>query len=105
MENLGQMLKKAGELQAKMADIQEQMAAVEITGTSGGGMVRVTLSGRGEARKVAIDPALADDTEVMEDLIVAAFNDAKTKVEALMAEKMGEITGGMPLPPGLRLPF
>ena len=105
MENLGQMLKKAGEIQAKMADIQEQMAAVEITGTSGGGMVRVTLSGRGEARKVAIDPALADDTEVMEDLIVAAFNDAKTKVEALMAEKMGEITGGMPLPPGLRLPF
>ncbi len=105
MDNLGQMLKKAGELQAKMAEIQEQMAAVEITGTSGGGMVRVTLSGRGEARKVAIDPSLADDTEVMEDLIVAAFNDARSKVEALMAEKMGEITGGMPLPPGLRLPF
>ncbi|MCH7486369.1 MAG: YbaB/EbfC family nucleoid-associated protein [Proteobacteria bacterium] len=105
MDNLGQMLKKAGELQAKMAEIQEQMAAVEITGTSGGGMVRVTLSGRGEARKVAIDPTLADDTEVMEDLIVAAFNDARSKVEALMAEKMGELTGGMPLPPGLRLPF
>ena len=105
MDNLGQMLKKAGELQAKMAEIQEQMAAVEITGTSGGGMVRVTLSGRGEARKVAIDPSLADDTEVMEDLIVAAFNDARSKVEALMAEKMGELTGGMPLPPGLRLPF
>ena len=105
MDNLGQMLKKAGELQAKMAELQEQMAAVEITGTSGGGMVRVTLSGKGEARKVAIDPALADDTEVMEDLIVAAFNDAKSKVEALMAEKMGELTGGMPLPPGLRLPF
>lgn len=105
MDNLGQMLKKAGELQAKMAEIQEQMAAVEITGTSGGGMVRVTLSGRGEARKVAIDPTLADDTEVMADLIVAAFNDARSKVEALMAEKMGELTGGMPLPPGLRLPF
>ncbi len=105
MDNLGQMLKKAGELQAKMAELQEQMAAVEITGTSGGGMVRVTLSGRGEARKVAIDPALADDTEVLADLIVAAFNDAKSKVEALMAEKMGELTGGMPLPPGLRLPF
>ena len=105
MDNLGQMLKKAGELQAKMAEIQEQMAAVEITGTSGGGMVRVTLSGRGEARKVAIDPSLADDTEVMEDLIVAAFNDARSKVEALMAEKMGELTGGIPLPPGLRLPF
>ncbi len=105
MDNLGQMLKKAGELQAKMAELQEQMAAVEITGTSGGGMVRVTLSGRGEALKVAIDPALADDTEVMEDLIVAAFNDARSKVEARMAEKMGELTGGMPLPPGLRLPF
>ena len=105
MDNLGQMLKKAGELQAKMAELQEQMATVEITGTSGGGMVRVTLSGKGEARKVVIDPALADDTEVMEDLIVAAFNDAKSKVEAQMAEKMGELTGGMALPPGLRLPF
>ena len=105
MDNLGQMLKKAGELQAKMAELQERMAAVEVTGTSGGGMVRVTLSGKGEARKVAIDPAIADDTDVMEDLIVAAFNDAKTKAEALMAEKMGELTGGMALPPGLRLPF
>ncbi len=105
MDNLGQMLKKAGELQAKMAELQEQMAAVEITGTSGGGMVRVTLSGKGEARKVSIDPAIADDTDVMEDLIVAAFNDAKAKAEALMAEKMGELTGGMALPPGLRLPF
>lgn len=105
MDNLGQMLKKAGELQAKMAELQEQMAAVEVTGTSGGGMVRVTLSGKGEARKVAIDPAIADDTEVMEDLIVTAFNDAKSKVEAQMAEKMGELTGGLGLPPGLRLPF
>ena len=105
MDNLGQMLKKAGELQAKMAELQEQMAVVEVTGTSGGGMVRVTLSGKGEARKVAIDPAIADDTDVMEDLIVTAFNDAKAKVEAQMAEKMGELTGGMPLPPGLRLPF
>ena len=105
MDNLGQMLKKAGELQAKMAEIQERMAAVEITGTSGGGMVRVTLSGRGEARKIVIDPAIADDTDVMEDLIVAAFNDAKSKVDARMAEKMSELTGGMALPPGLRLPF
>ena len=105
MDNLGQMLKKAGELQAKMAELQEQMAAVEITGTSGGGMVRVTLSGKGEARKITIDPALADDTEVMADLIVAAFNDAKSKVDARMAEKMSEPTGGRALPPGLRLPF
>lgn len=105
MDNLGQMLKKAGELQAKMAELQERMAAVEVTGTSGGGMVRVTLSGKGEARKISIDPAIADDTEVMEDLIVTAFNDAKSKVEAQMAEKMGELTGGMGLPPGLRLPF
>ena len=107
MNNLGQMMKQAQELQAKMAELQEQLARIEVTGASAGGMVRVTLNGKAEARKVVIDPSLVEggEAEVLEDLIVAAFNDAKAKVEAQMAEKMAELTGGMQLPPGLTLPF
>ncbi len=90
-----------------MNEIQERLADMEVTGAAGGGMVQVTLSGKAEARKVKIDPSLAGsgDVEVLEDLIVAAFNDAKVKVEAQVAEKMSELTGGLPLPPGLKLPF
>ena len=107
MNNLGQMMKQAQELQAKMAKLQEQLARIEVTGASAGGMVQVTLNGKAEARKVVIDPSLVEggEAEVLEDLIVAAFNDAKAKVEAQMAEKMAELTGGMQLPPGLTLPF
>ena len=80
---------------------------MEVTGSSGGGMVQVTLNGKGEARKLKIDPALVtpDDAEVLEDLILAAFNDAKGKVEKEMQEKMSEMTGGLALPPGMKLPF
>ena len=83
------------------------MAAMEVTGSSGGGMCQVTLNGKGEALKVRIDPALVDpnDAEVLEDLILAAINDAKGKVEATMRDKMSELTGGLPLPPGFQLPF
>ena len=107
MTNLGQMMKQAQELQAKMAALQEQLARVEVTGTSAGGMVQVTLNGKAEARKVVIDPSLVDpdEAEVLEDLIVAAFNDAKAKAEAQVAERMAKLTGGMQLPPGLTLPF
>ena len=107
MKNLGAMMKQAQELQGKMAKMQEELAAIEVTGMSGGGMVQVTLSGKSYVRRVRIDPALVDpnDAEVLEDLIVAAFNDAKGKVEAVMAEKMSELTGGLPLPPGMQLPF
>lgn len=107
MTNLADMMKQAQELQARMSEMQERLADVEVTGASGGGMVQVTLSGKVEARKVKIDPSLAgpEDVEVLEDLIVAAFNDAKAKVEAQVAEKMSELTGGMALPPGLKLPF
>ena len=107
MKNLGQMMKQAQELQAKMAEMQEKLGDVEITGTAGGGMVQVTINGRGEARKVKIDPSLAgpDDVEMLEDLMVAAFNDAKGKLEVTVREKMSELTGGLPLPPGLELPF
>ena len=107
MKNIGAMMKQAQEMQAKMAEMQEHLASLEVTGSSGGGMVQVTLSGKTEARKVKIDPSLMnpDDTEVLEDLLVAAFNDAKSKAEALMAEKMSELTGGLQLPPGFKLPF
>ena len=107
MMNLGQMLKQAQEFQGKMAEIQEKMAALEVTGESGGGMVQVTLNGKGEARRLKIDPALvsAEETAVMEDLILAAFNDAKGKIERMMRDKMSDLTGGLPLPPGMQLPF
>ena len=107
MKNLGQMLKQAQEFQAKMAEIQEKLGHEEITGAAGGGLVRITLSGKAEVRRVTIDPSLAgaDEVAVLEDLLVAAFNDAKAKVDARVAEKMSELTGGLQLPPGLQLPF
>lgn len=107
MKNLGQMLKQAQEMQTKLAAAQEQLEGIEIDGAAGGGMVKVTLSGKGEMRRVRIDPSLvqAGDTEVIEDLIVAAANDARTKVEARAAEEMSKVTGGLNLPAGLKLPF
>ncbi len=107
MKNLGQMMKQAQKLQERMGELQEQLAAVELTGASGGGMVQVTLSGKGDVRKLKIDPSLVDpeDVEVLEDLIVAACNDAKAKLETHVAEKMAEVTGGLKLPPGMSLPF
>jgi len=107
MKNLGQMLKQAQEFQSKMAGMQEEMADMEVTGSSGGGMVQVILNGKGEARKIKIDPSLVtpDDAEVLEDLILAAFNDAKGKAEKAMQEKMAKMTGGLELPPGMKLPF
>ena len=97
MTNLVDMMKQAQKLQARMSEMQERLADVEVTGAAGGGMVQVTLSGKVEARKVKIDPSLAgpEDVEVLEDLIVAAFNDAKAKVEAQVAEKMSELTGAL----------
>jgi len=99
-------MKQAQELQGRMADLQEQLAQLEITGAAGG-MVEVTLNGKGEARKFKIDPAAvnAEDTEMLEDLLLAAFNDAKSKQEQAMREKMSALTGGLPLPLGMALPF
>jgi len=107
MKNLGQMLKQAQAMQARMAELQSQLEQVEMTGGAGGGMVSVTVNGKGEARQVKIDPALLDpdETEVLEDLIVAAFNDAKAKVEAHVAQEMSKLTGGLDLPAGMKLPF
>jgi DNA-binding YbaB/EbfC family protein len=107
MKNLGQMMKQAQELQAKMTEMQERLAELEIMGESGGGMVRVRLSGKGEMRGLDIDPAISvdGDREMLEDLIVAAHNDAKAKLEETVKEKMSEVTGGLQLPPGMSLPF
>jgi len=103
MTNLGQIMKQAQEMQARMKEIQARLEAEEVTGTSGGGMVQVTVSGKGEARRVRIDPALVDpaEAEVLEDLIVAAFNDAKAKLDAHLAQEMSKVTGGLKLPFGL----
>jgi len=107
MKNLGQMMKQAQQLQEKMLDMQNKLAEMEVIGESGGGLVRVTLNGKSEARKVKIDPSLvtADEIEVLEDLLLAAFNDARAKVEAESQAKLAELTGGLQLPPGLKLPF
>lgn len=107
MKNINQMMKQAQQLQEKMAEMQERMNQVEMTGASGGGMVKVTVNGKGEMKAITIDPALVDpkEVEVLEDLVMAAFNDAKAKVEAHVAEEMGKITGGLGLPAGMKLPF
>ncbi|WP_316979725.1 YbaB/EbfC family nucleoid-associated protein [Shumkonia mesophila] len=107
MKNLGEMMRKAQEMQARMAELQEKLGQIEKTGVAGGGMVEVTLSGKAQARRVKIDPSLfaSRDVEVVEDLVVAAFNDAKAKVEAHVAEEMAQLTGGLQLPPGFQLPF
>ena len=107
MKNLGQMMKQAQEMQARMGELQAKLAEVEMTGGSGGGLVQVTLNGKGEMRHVKIDKTLIvpDEVEVLEDLIVAATNEAKARVEAHVAEEMSKLTGGLKLPPGMKLPF
>jgi len=105
MKNFAQMMKQAQELQGRMADMQAEMERTRIEGRSGGGMVVVTLSGKGDMAGVTIDPSLLkpEEAEILEDLLVAAHNDAKVKVEEAMKEKMKGLTGGLPLPPGLKL--
>ena len=107
MKNIGQMMKQAQQMQARMAEMQENLGRIEIDGQAGGGLVTVTLNGKAEMRKIKIDPSLAqpDDVEVLEDLVIAAFNDAKTKVEARVNDEMAKITGGLKLPGGMNLPF
>jgi len=107
MRDMMGMLSKAKEMQAKMQAMQEEIAGLEATGTSGGGLVSVTLTGKGVMSALKLDPSLLkeDEAEILEDLIVAAHNEAKTKIEALMAEKTQALTAGLPLPPGFKLPF
>jgi DNA-binding YbaB/EbfC family protein len=105
MKNFAEMMKQAQALQGRMADIQAELERTMIDGRSGGGLVVVTLSGKGDMVGVKIDPSLlsVEEAEILEDLIVAAHNDAKAKVEEAMKEKMKSLTGGLPLPPGLKL--
>ncbi|TNE34091.1 MAG: YbaB/EbfC family nucleoid-associated protein [Alphaproteobacteria bacterium] len=107
MKNLGNLMKQAKEMQSRMVEMQQSLESHEVTGVSGGGMVSVTLNGKGEMRKLSVDPSLVDpeDKEVMEDLIIAAHADARAKVNAYSAEKMKEMTGGLQLPPGMQMPF
>ena len=104
--NIGQMMKQAQMMQENMRRMQEQLGTVEVEGQSGSGMVKVVMTCKHEARRVSIDPSLAaGDREMLEDLLVAAFNDAARKVEATVQEKMSTLTAGMGLPAGLKLPF
>ena len=104
---LGNLMKQAQQMQANLQKAQEEIAQVEVTGEAGGGMVSVTMTGRHEARRVSIDPALFEegDREMIEDLVAAAVNDAARKVEQATQEKMAGVAGGMNLPPGMKLPF
>ncbi len=107
MKNLGNLMKQAQEMQAKMVEMQDRLAEMTIDGVAGGGMVTVTLNGKSEMKGIKIDPSLlsADEAEILEDLILAAHADAKKKAEERMAEEMKEVTGGLNLPPGMNLPF
>ena len=105
MKDLMGMMKQVQQMQGRMQQMQEELAALQVEGQSGAGLVKVTLNGKMEARAVKIDPSLIkpDEAEMLEDLILAAFQDAKGKVEAALQAKMQEVTGGLPLPPGLKL--
>jgi len=107
MKDLLGLMGKAKEMQAKFQAMQEELTLVEATGQAGGGLVSVTLSGKGEMKSLKLDPSLikADEAEILEDLILAAHNDAKAKVEQIMQDKTRELTAGLPIPPGMKLPF
>ncbi len=107
MKNLNQLMQQAQKLQEQMAEAQSKLAETEASGQSGAGLVKITLNGKGEMRGVQIDKSLLnpDEGEILEDLIVAAFHDAKQKIDTHTAEEMGKVTGGLSLPGGLKLPF
>lgn len=102
---LGGLMKQAQMMQDNMKKAQEQLATIEVEGLSGGGMVKVVMTCRNDVKRVAIDASVLDDKEMLEDLLAAAFNDAVRKADATSQEKMGGLTAGMQLPPGMKLPF
>ena len=103
--NIAQLMQQAQKMQENLQKAQAELANIEVTGSAGGGMVSITLSGTKECRKVRIDPSVLSDPEMAEDLIAAAFNDASNKVDSESQAKMGAATAGMPLPPGMQMPF
>lgn len=107
MKNIGEMMKQVQAMQSRMTEMQSKLEAATVIGQSGGGLVKVTMSGKGAMTGLSIDPSLikAEEREILEDLIVAAHADAKAKSEAMMAEEMKSVTGGISLPPGMKLPF
>jgi DNA-binding YbaB/EbfC family protein len=107
MRDLMGMMKQAKELQEKMQSLQDEAAALSIEGSAGGGLVKVTVNGKSEMKSIHIDPSLLkpEEAEIVEDLIVAAYGDARQKSEAALAGKMRALTGGLALPPGMKLPF
>tara|TARA_B100001778_G_C18133658_1_gene426159 strand:+ start:42 stop:368 length:327 start_codon:yes stop_codon:yes gene_type:complete len=107
MVNFGNMMKQAQQLQKKMAEAQDKLNDIEVEGLSGGGLVKVTANAKGQVKRISIDESLlkSDEKEILEDLVVAAINDSKEKGEAAAQEEMKSLTGGLPLPPGMKLPF
>lgn len=103
--NIAQLMQQAQRMQENLQRVQEEIAKIEMEGQAGGGMVTVTLTGRKECRKVRIDPSVLSDPEMAEDLVAAAFNDASNKIDAESQARMAGATAGMPLPPGMKLPF
>lgn len=105
MKNIGQIMKQVQDMQNRMSEMQAKLADMEMAGSSGGGMVQAVMNGKGELKRIKIDPSMLADGEVLEDLIVAAVNDAKAKTDAHSQDEMSKLTGGLPLPPGFKLPF
>ena len=107
MVNIGNMMKQAQQLQKKMSEAQEKLNQIEVEGTSGGGLVKVISTAKGNIKKISVDDSLIkqDEKDILEDLIVAAINDAKEKGETTAQEHMKSLTGGLSLPPGMKLPF
>ena len=104
-KNISGLMKQAQQMQENMQKIQEEIARSEVTGESGAGMVKVTMTGKLQAVKVTIDPSVMDDIEMLEDLVAAAINDASRKISKLSEEKMAEVKAGLSLPAGMKLPF
>ncbi|WJG08008.1 YbaB/EbfC family nucleoid-associated protein [Aliiglaciecola sp. LCG003] len=103
---MGNIMKQAQQMQERMQKTQEELANIEVTGEAGAGMVKVTMTCNHNVRRVDIDPSLMDDEkEMIEDLVAAAINDAVRRIQETNKEKMGDVTGGMPLPPGFKMPF
>jgi len=103
--NLAGLMQQAQKMQQQMQKAQEEMARIEVTGEAAGGLVKVVMTGKHAVRRVEIDPSLLEDREMLEDIVAAAINDAVNRVESTMQERMSEMTAGINLPPGMKLPF